>query len=158
MTKIIRYLKKHLTGGEEAISTEPLAATANSVCVAQRRHPASADKPLTSLTAAEYFAHRFLDWCARVGIHGAIDWPRLYVTSLEFAEDSGMRHCSKMALAKALSNLGVPKTFRDIADHERGLVSSKRHDAKRPRVTVYILPSPHGTRLENDERQLDLFD
>ncbi len=121
------------------------------------RRPANVGKPLSSLSQALPFARRFLIWCANNGIHGEIDCSRLFVLSQEFAEFSGARAVSDRALSKALSQLKVRKKVRDIKAHEKGLVSYKTSKAKRPRVTVYILPKEPVAILEPNQSNLDLF-
>ena len=118
---------------------------------------ANADKVVTSLAAAEVFARRLLAWCARNGIHGPIDWPRLLALSHEFADAEDRTPVSKMALAKALSRLHIPKSHREIRPDERGIVSSKRSDAKRKRVTFRILPGGEPRQTTPADNQLDLF-
>lgn len=93
-----------------------------------------------SSLATDEFARLFLDWCASNDITGSIDWPHLYLNSRQFAEHENWEPISKMALAKALARLRIEKATRDIAEHETGLVGFNSSDAKRPRVTVYILP------------------
>ena len=123
-----------------------------------RSRPASADLPLSSLAAAESFVRRFLDWCASVGVQGEVDLPRLQVLAYEFSEIKGIRPITNMAFSKALSRLQVPKRMRVIADHEKGLVSARRRDAKRPRITVYNLSRPRGAVACDLGFQSDLFD
>lgn len=79
--------------------------------------------------------------------------PRLFVISQDFAVSQELRPISRMALAKALSQLKVPKFTQDIEDHEKGIISKRKRDAKRPRVTVYMLTVP-----EVEDVQFDLFD
>ncbi len=122
------------------------------------RRPVSAVMPVSSLTSAVVFAQRFLEWCASNNIHGPIELPRIYVLSLEFAEYKNLRPATKMALSKSLSGLGIPKSMRQIADHERGLVSKKRSEAVRSRITVYTLPAVDVRARVDYNDQQDLFD
>lgn len=117
----------------------------------------SADAPLSLVAAAEVFARCFLVWCSSSGIHGPIDWPRLYNLSVSFAWEENRRFFSEMALAKALTRLRVPKQTRAIEPGETGLVSYKKSNARRPRVTQYVLP-PLDDRAKSTDPQTDLFD
>ena len=160
--------KKNLTSGAvdgsevviEACDVDPdrqLPVRDSSSEVTSRR-PVSAVIPVSSLISAVVFAQRFIKWCASNDIHGPIEWPRIYVLSLEFAEYQNLRPATKMALSKSLTRLGIPKSIREIADHECGLVSKKRSDAVRSRVTVYTLPAFDVRACVDDNVRRDLFD
>jgi hypothetical protein len=183
------FLKKRLTNGVEGgasagnegdISSEPsstLPALASSLpsvtsssppvfCVgdARLRSLDSRDIPATSLAQALDFAKRFLDWCASAGISGAMDWPKLFQHSQEFALEEEVQHFSAMALSKALTELarqnyrGFRKTGRFLKSHEKPDPRLKRASgAKRPRVVVYVLPAGQVPPV-NDDPQLDFFE
>jgi hypothetical protein len=167
---MIAVLKKALTsggrmveGGEKvpgAVVDAPGACSAivsDTTAKAIPVRSVNVGKPLSSLSQALPFARRFLIWCANNGIHGEIDCSRLFVFSQEFAEFCGARAVSERALSKALSQLKIRKKVRDIKAYEKGLVSHKTSKAKRPRVTVYILPKEPAAILELNQSNLDLF-
>jgi hypothetical protein len=79
-----------------------------------RRGIDSRDIPVSSLVAAKSFAKRFLVWCANADITGPIDWPKLFEHSQAYAVEEEIRPVSYMALAKALTQLGVRKTSRPL--------------------------------------------
>jgi hypothetical protein len=164
---IKKLLKKDLTDGDEAPGGR--AAPPDAEGAAGRNltepqierlppRPVNVGKPLSSLSAALPFARRLLIWLDNVGINGEIDWPKLVTLSHEFAEFSGLRPISERALARALSQLGVPKTVRNISAHEKGIVSLRKSKAKRPRVRVYILGKDSDPCSSTAEPRLDLFD
>lgn len=118
----------------------------------------SAEPPRSSLKYAIAFVGRLLQWCAADGIHGRVDWPQLVVLADHLAMYDNRQRVTPMALAKALSKLGVKKSWRSIAPHEQGIVSFKRSRAQHPRVTVYILPKVGELPATANDPQLRLFD
>jgi hypothetical protein len=123
-----------------------------------RRGIDSRDIPVSSLVAAKSFAKRFLVWCANADITGPIDWPALFEHSQAYAVEEEIQPVSYMALAKALTMLGVRKTSRPLKNGERPNPRYRgQSDAKHPRVRVYVLPVGDPSSKDN-ETQLTLFE
>ena len=97
------------------------------------------DPASTQLTHADYVA-AFLAWCAMNGLEGWTAWKKIVALSFEFADYSGIKPMSEMALAKAVKATALPRRVRDIGLHEREYTLTIEAGCVRPRELLIELP------------------